>query len=120
MLVVQAVQRAKQLQARVDVLAAQAADAAVLSQKLEAAEAQAKASRAELTALQRFKVDHISAAAAAANRQQQLAQQLRDAQQEAAGFKSHAAASAARKALQGLLAEVDASQSAGDTSGTLR
>jgi hypothetical protein len=122
---VQAVQKARQLQARVDVLAAQAADAAVLRQKLEAAEAQATASRTELAALQRFKADHTSAAAAAAQRQQQLAQQLCDAQQDAESLRRHAEvqaaeAAAARMALQGLLAEVDASQNAGDASGTLR
>jgi hypothetical protein len=122
---VQAVQKAKQLQARVNVLAAQAADASVLQQKLEAAEAQAKASRAELAVLQRFKADHASATAAAAQRQQQLAQQLLDAQQDVTSLKSHAEAqaaeaAAARKALQGLLAEVDASQNAGDIASTLR
>lgn len=121
----QAVQRAKQLQARVDVLATQAADAAVLQQKLEAAEAQGKASRAELAVLQRFKADHTSAAAAAAQRQQQLAQQLYDAEQEAVNLQRHAEAqaaeaAAARTALQGLLAEVNASQHAGDIASTLR
>lgn len=121
---VQAVQRAKQLQARVDVLAAQAAHAEPLQRKLDAAKAHAKASRAELAVLQRFKADHTSAAAATTQRQQQLAQQLHDAQQEAASFKRHAEAqaaeaAAARRALQGLLAEVDSSQNTGDAFCTL-
>ena len=113
----QAVHKAKQLQARVDGLAPEAAAAPQLRQQLQDAQQALKAQRAAGAALQKQLADAATAAGTAATAQRQL-RRLAEAG-EAAAAAAQGDATAAREALQGLTAEVEA-QRLGDTVDDLR